>query len=134
MVSGWGSVVRDPMCCHLPRALSKPGEPGAFVGSRSVGGTGAFTRASYRYLYPANPAPAVSTAATASHATRDRVRCLVRPPPRRRPAGGARSAGGGGSGKPPASGGEAFGAAWTGSGAGRVFQGPDQALGDSAGS
>ena len=36
MVSDWGSLDRDPMCCHLPRALSKPGDPGALVGSRSV--------------------------------------------------------------------------------------------------
>ena len=91
MVSGWGSLARVPMCCHLPRVLSKPGEPGAFVGSRSVGGTGALTRASYRYLYPANPAPAATTAATASHATRDRVlRRLVRPPRRRPGAAGCR--------------------------------------------
>jgi len=88
MVSGWGSLDRVPMCCHLPRALSKPGDPGVFVGSRSVGGTSALTLGSYRYLYPANPAPAASTAAVASHATRDRVRRLVRPP-RRRPGGAA---------------------------------------------
>src|SRR5690348_6688126 len=113
MVSGWGSLDRDPMCCHLPRALSKPGEPGAFVGSRSVGGTGALTRGSYRYLYPANPAPAATTTATASHARRDRPRRLVRPP-RRRPggvaapspsAGTATSAGAGGPGKSVLSGG-----------------------------
>ena len=106
MVSAWGSLARVPMCCHLPRVLSKPGEPGAFVGSRSVGGTGAFTRASYRYLNPANPAPAATTAATAIQATRDRVRRLVRPPPCRRPAGAAwPSAGAAGRGRPVSSGG-----------------------------
>src|SRR5215471_14569807 len=87
MVSAWGSSDRVPMCCHLPRVLSKPGDPGAFVGSRSVGGTGALTLGTYRYLYPANPAPAAITAAMTSHATRDRVRRLVRPPRRR--TGGA---------------------------------------------
>src|SRR5580693_8981893 len=94
MASAWGSLARDTMCCHLPKVLSKPGEPGAFVGSRSVGGTGAFTRASYRYLNPANPAPAAITAATVIQAIRDRGRRLVRPPPRRRPAGAAWWAGG----------------------------------------
>src|SRR5689334_15901823 len=84
MVSGCGSLDRDSMCCHLPRALSKPGDPGALVGSRSVGGTGALTLGSYRYLYAANPAPAATTTAVASHPTRDPRRRLVRPP-RRRP-------------------------------------------------
>jgi hypothetical protein len=99
MVSALGSLARVPMCCHLPRALSKPGEPGAFVGSRSVGGTGAFTRASYRYLNPANPAPAATTAATAIQA---RMRRRGRPPPlpRRRPPEGAWLSAGGWSGKP----------------------------------
>src|SRR5882724_5303505 len=102
MVSAWGSLDRDPMCCHLPRVLSKPGEPGASVGSRSVAGTGAFTRASYRYLNPAKPAPAATTAATAIQATRDRVLRLVRPPPppRRRPPEEALLSAGRGSGKP----------------------------------
>ena len=113
MVSGWGSLDLDPMCCHLPRVLSKPGEPGAFVGSRSVGGTGALTLGSYRYLYAANPAPAATTPATTSHAKRDRPRRLVRPP-RRRPGrvaspppstGPATSAGAGGPGKSVPSGG-----------------------------
>src|SRR5690242_6218272 len=105
MVSGWGSLARDPMCCHLPRALSKPGDPGASVGSRSVAGTGAFTRASYRYLNPAKPAPAATTAATVIQTIRDRLLRLVRPPPlpppsRRRPPGGAWLAAGGGPVKP----------------------------------
>src|SRR2546430_17742760 len=109
MVSAWGSLDRDPMCCHLPRVLSKPGEPGASVGSRSVAGTGAFTRASYRYLNPAKPAPAATTAATVIQATRDRVLRLVRPPPppRRRPAEGSWLSAGSGSGKPGSVGGYA---------------------------
>ncbi len=43
------------------------------VGSRSDEGTGAFTRGSYRYLYPAKaPAAMTATTATASHAMRER--------------------------------------------------------------
>jgi hypothetical protein len=90
MVSAWGSWDRFPMCCHLPRALSKPGDPGAVVGSRSVDGTGALSRGTYRNLYPANPAPARTTTAVVSHAIRrPRPRLEAGPrPPRRRPAGG----------------------------------------------
>src|SRR5580704_12943759 len=63
------------MCCHLPRAWSKPGDPGALVGSRSDPDTGALTRGSYRNLYPAS-APATTTSAIprASHAARDERR------------------------------------------------------------
>ena len=32
MVSAWGSLARVPMCCHLPRALSKPGRTGRVRG------------------------------------------------------------------------------------------------------
>ncbi|HEY6309573.1 MAG TPA: hypothetical protein VIY52_02020 [Streptosporangiaceae bacterium] len=57
----------------MPRALSKLGDPGALVGSRSVAGTGAFTRGSYRYLYPTKaPAAMTTTVARASHAPRER--------------------------------------------------------------
>src|SRR2546430_14052470 len=127
MVSGWGSLARVAMCCHLPSVLSKPGEPGAFVGSRRVGGTGALTRGSYRYLYPANPAPAAITAAMASHATRDRERFLVRPP--RCPCGAAWLPGPTGSGNPVSSGGEASAPPWAGSGPVGVCQGPNEPVG-----
>src|SRR6516165_5317430 len=61
------------MCCHLPRALLKAGDPGAVVGSRSDEDTGAFTRGSYRYLYPARaPAARTATVAVASHRVRER--------------------------------------------------------------
>src|SRR5437016_4895582 len=85
MVSGWGSADRDPMCCHLPSALSKAGDLGAFV---AVGDdTGVSTCRWYRYSYPANPPPTRSTGAATSHQNRENRRRargarLVGPPRR----------------------------------------------------
>ena len=85
MVSGWGSMDRDSMCCHLPRALSKPGDLGVFV---TVGNdTGVSTCRWYRYSYPANPPPTRSTRAATSHPNRENRRRargarLVGPPRR----------------------------------------------------
>ena len=91
MVSGWGSSARDPMCCHLPRALSKSGDAGRVRGRRAMipvcqcaAGTGTRTRRTRRRPGPRGPRRATRTGRTGGGPVGPASRAAVPPADRRR--------------------------------------------------